>query len=43
MSDIHDNPIDDADGARRDALIGSARSLLPDIRQKEGTLCPMTI
>ena len=30
--DIHDNPIDDADGARRDALIGSARSLLPDIR-----------
>ena len=32
MSDIHDNPIDDADAARRDALIGSARSLLPDIR-----------
>ena len=32
MSDIHDNPIDDADGARREALIGSARSLLPDIR-----------
>ena len=32
MSDTHDNAVDAADGAQREALIDSAHDLLPDIR-----------
>ena len=32
MSDTHDNAADDANGAQREALVGSAISLLPEIR-----------